>query len=120
MLVRDPWQTQEWRFFGLSRVTYGHGGGTEVGLWIGVGGAVYWVGGSFVPRRAESVAWKEVRSDGASLELILIGPHQVGAGSSWWRCFLPGACPFDSDQCGLCYFLRVLVDHFGREHLRGF
>ena len=72
MLVRDPWQTQEWRFFGLSRVTYGHGGGTEVGLWIGVGGAVYWVGGSFVPRRAESVAWKEVRSDGASLELILI------------------------------------------------
>ena len=57
---------------GVSRVVSGDGGGNGLGLWMGVGGAVSWVGGSCVPRRAEYMAWKGIWSNDASLELILI------------------------------------------------
>ena len=90
MLVIVPWQTQEWHF--LSRVASGDGGNTKVGFWMGFGGTVSWEGGSCVPRRAESVAWKGVRSDGASLEFIYIWNSSVGCGifmvvvlSAWGR-----------------------------------
>ena len=52
--------------------------------------------------------------------LFISGPQPVGAGSSWWWCCLPGAGRFESDQCGLRYFLRILEDHYGRERLSGF
>ena len=54
----------------LWRVAPGGGGGTEVGLWMGVESAVSWVRCSCVQRRADTVAWKGVRSADVSLGLI--------------------------------------------------
>ena len=57
---------------GLSRVASGGGGGTEVGLWFGGGGAVSWAIDGCGPRSAMSLTRKDVPSNGDSLEIILI------------------------------------------------
>ena len=57
---------------GLSRVASGCGGGTEVGLWFGGGGAVSWVVDGFGPMSGRYLARKDVLFDGASLGIILI------------------------------------------------
>ena len=55
---------------GVSRVVSGDGGGNGLWLWMGVGGAVSWVGDGCVLRGTRFLVSKEDHSDGASLELI--------------------------------------------------
>ena len=56
----------------VRRVASGGGGGTEVGMWVGGGGAIYWAKDGYGTRSKRSLAKKYFPSDGASLGFILI------------------------------------------------